>query len=154
VYTNHKNLPFDNFTTDRVHRWKLIAEEYGPEIIYIKSGTNVVADMLSRYPRTEKVVSPTEEVFVIENQPKMFPQSFKVISEAQQQDKQLLEMAKNIPDYSTKKLLQHTIIHYKNKIVTHKFSKNELLNGTIIPSSTRVLTVPQKASINIFIGRI
>jgi RNase H-like domain found in reverse transcriptase len=49
VYTDHKNLTFDNFTTDRVRRWRIIAEEYGPEIIYIKGWTNEVADMLSRY---------------------------------------------------------------------------------------------------------
>jgi RNase H-like domain found in reverse transcriptase len=36
IYTDHKNLTFDNFTTDRVRRWRLIVEEYGPDIIYIK----------------------------------------------------------------------------------------------------------------------
>jgi RNase H-like domain found in reverse transcriptase len=84
VYTNHENLTFDNFTTDRVHRWRLIAEEYGPEIIYIKGCTNVVADMLSRYPRTDKVLPPTEEAFAVEDQQEMFPLSFEVISKAQQ----------------------------------------------------------------------
>jgi hypothetical protein len=29
-------------------RWRLILEEYGPEIIYTKGSTNIVADALSR----------------------------------------------------------------------------------------------------------
>ena len=50
VYTDHKNLQADalNMASDRVYRWRLILEEYGPEIIYIKGETNIVADTLSR----------------------------------------------------------------------------------------------------------
>jgi hypothetical protein len=48
VHTDHKNLTFKEFNTDRVLRWRLIAEEYGPEIRYIKGEKNVVADALSR----------------------------------------------------------------------------------------------------------
>ena len=35
-------------TSDRVYCWRLVLEEYGPEIIYIKGKTNIVADTLSR----------------------------------------------------------------------------------------------------------
>ena len=35
-------------TSDRVYRWRLLLEEYGPEIIYIKGVDNTVADTLSR----------------------------------------------------------------------------------------------------------
>jgi hypothetical protein len=88
-----------------------------PEIIYIKGCTNVVADMLSRYQYAEKVESQVEEVFVVEDQQEMFPLAFEVISEAQQEDAQLLEIACTNPKYSTKTLLHHPVIHYKNKIV-------------------------------------
>ena len=33
---------------DRVYRWRLILEEYGPEIVYIKGIHNTVADAISR----------------------------------------------------------------------------------------------------------
>jgi hypothetical protein len=33
---------------DRVYRWRLLIEEYGPEIKYIKGIHNIVADALSR----------------------------------------------------------------------------------------------------------
>ena len=48
MYTDHKNLPYTNFNIDRVMRWCLILEEYGPELIYTIGSTNIVADALSR----------------------------------------------------------------------------------------------------------
>ena len=48
IYTDHKNLCYKNFNTNRVMRWRLLLEEYGPTIEYIKGERNVVADALSR----------------------------------------------------------------------------------------------------------
>ena len=50
IYTDHLNLTRDalGLTSDRVYRWRLILEEYGPEIVYIKGIHNTVADAISR----------------------------------------------------------------------------------------------------------
>ena len=48
IYTDHKNLMFTQFNTKRVLRWRMVLEEYGPELIYIKGQDNVVADALLR----------------------------------------------------------------------------------------------------------
>ena len=48
VYTDHKNLTYNNFNTERVMRWRLILEEFGPELKYIKGENNVVAEALYR----------------------------------------------------------------------------------------------------------
>ena len=48
VHTDHQNLRYKNFNTDRVMRWRLILEEYGPDLQYIQGKKNVVADALSR----------------------------------------------------------------------------------------------------------
>ena len=48
VHTDHKNLICKNFNTDRVMRWRLIIEEFRPELHYIKGEDNIVADALSR----------------------------------------------------------------------------------------------------------
>ncbi len=50
VYTDHKNLMQDTLvlTYDRVHRWRLLVEEYGPEVVYITGIHNTVADAISR----------------------------------------------------------------------------------------------------------
>ena len=54
VHTDHKNLTCKNFNTERVMRWRLILEEYGPTLLYIKGSHNVVADALSRLDINEK----------------------------------------------------------------------------------------------------
>jgi hypothetical protein len=53
IYTDHKNLTCKNFNTEHVMRWRLILEEYGPELRYIKGEHNVVADALSRLDLTD-----------------------------------------------------------------------------------------------------
>ena len=68
IYTDHKNLTFKNFNTDRVMRWRLIIEEYGPELVYVKGLENVAADALSRLARMSKL--PTT------NDPQTFKESF------------------------------------------------------------------------------
>ncbi len=46
VFTDHTNLMRDalGLTLDRVYPWRLLLEDYGPEIIYIKGIHNTVAD--------------------------------------------------------------------------------------------------------------
>ena len=48
VYTYHKNLTIENFTTEIVLHWRLILEEYRPEIKYIKGPDNEASDALSK----------------------------------------------------------------------------------------------------------
>jgi len=50
IYTDHKNLEsnFSNMTSQRSMRWRMLIEEFGPNINYIKGSTNTVADALSR----------------------------------------------------------------------------------------------------------
>jgi hypothetical protein len=49
VYTDHANLIRDalGMTSDRVCRWRLLLEEYGPKIVYIKGIHNTIADAIS-----------------------------------------------------------------------------------------------------------
>ena len=48
VFTDHKNLVYKTFNAERVMRWRLIIEEFGPKLTCIKGESNVVADALSR----------------------------------------------------------------------------------------------------------
>ena len=66
VYTNHKNFTYIAFNTDRVMRWRLIIEEFSPELIYIKGQNNIIADALSRLdiePPHKSDLKPTAEHF-------------------------------------------------------------------------------------------
>ena len=47
IYTDHKNLTCKFFNTNRVLIWRLILEEYGPDIEYIQGDKNTVVYVLS-----------------------------------------------------------------------------------------------------------
>jgi hypothetical protein len=62
VYTDHKNLTRDalGLTSDRVYHWRLLLEDYAPEIKYIKGIYNTVADAISRLEYDPKLNTTNE----------------------------------------------------------------------------------------------
>jgi hypothetical protein len=64
VYTDHANLMRDalGLTSDRVYQWRLLLEEYGPEIVCIKGIHNTKADAVSRL-EYDPSVNGTAECF-------------------------------------------------------------------------------------------
>ena len=48
VYTDHKNITYKMFNTEFVMHWRLILEEFVPELKYIKGENNVIANALYR----------------------------------------------------------------------------------------------------------
>ncbi len=49
VYKDHKNLTRDALvlTSDRLYQWRLLLEEYAPQIVYIKEGIyNTITDAI------------------------------------------------------------------------------------------------------------
>ena len=50
IYTDHLKITCNVFNTDRVLIWRLIIEDYGPDIEYIKGETNIVAGTLPKLP--------------------------------------------------------------------------------------------------------
>jgi len=54
VYSDHRNLThkLTQFSTQRVMRWRILLEEFGPTFKYLKGPKNVIADALSRVPTT------------------------------------------------------------------------------------------------------
>jgi hypothetical protein len=112
IYTDHQNLTYKNFNTERVMRWRLVLEEYGPEFIYIKGKHNIVADALSRL----EIAQPehNEHLTLLENLAdcygldskeldiEFFPIKFKTIQREQQKDKSLLKLLKHNDAYTLK----------------------------------------------------
>ena len=65
VYTDHQNLIYKVSESERVNRWRLLIEEFGISIEYIKGKANVIADFMSRWPKLE---SATHEVQMTQNE--------------------------------------------------------------------------------------
>ncbi len=65
VHTDHKNLIMDvlGLTSDRVYQWRLLLEEYAPEIVYIKVIHSTVADAISQIEYNPEVNSANEQNF-------------------------------------------------------------------------------------------
>ncbi len=111
VYTDHKNLTYKNFNTKRVMHWRLILEEFGLTLRYIKGTQNVVADALSHLEKENRVAhtlcsmdilsdaeykkqyaeAPSEEFFAFddEDHPESFPLTYAKIAAKQHDDAQL-----------------------------------------------------------------
>ena len=99
VYTDHKNLTYKNFNTERVLRWRLVLEEFGPTLEYLPGSKNIVEDALSRLEMTEEQFPELynlddDDLSTIEN-----PLTYKVLVKAQQNDKTLLNLASTNPSF-------------------------------------------------------
>ena len=55
IYTDHKNLTFANFNTQRVLRWRCYVEEHAPKLFYLQGKLNVLADAFSHLPRFDSL---------------------------------------------------------------------------------------------------
>ena len=96
VFTDHKNLTYKQFNTERVMRWRLILEEFGPELIYIKGENNIVADALSRLDiQPTRVLDEIQlaELYGLDDSDlpeNAFPLNYKNIAKSQHDDKLLM----------------------------------------------------------------
>ena len=62
VHTDHKNNMFENFTTQRVLRWRVLIEEFQPKFHYIQGNRNFIADWCSCVPLNYKILEREMEV--------------------------------------------------------------------------------------------
>jgi hypothetical protein len=57
---------YGKLSNDRITRWRLLLEEYGPKYVHIAGKNNIVADALSRLEKDEdEKLSETEEGLVL-----------------------------------------------------------------------------------------
>ena len=107
VFTDHKNLVYKHFNTERVMRWRLLIEEFGPKLTYIKGTHNIIADALSRMRLTEKDFSP--EAFAADDHDDLpaYPLTFSKILEEQERDNDLQAKLQQSEVYQ-KKTFQHS----------------------------------------------
>lgn len=111
IHTDHKNLTYKNFNTERVMRWRLIIEEFGPTFHYVKGESNVVADALSRLEMLPSpAASPTDvtpvalmaELYGADNDDVIFPLTFDNIMNQQKKDNVLQKQVADSSQYHFK----------------------------------------------------
>jgi RNase H-like domain found in reverse transcriptase/Reverse transcriptase (RNA-dependent DNA polymerase)/Integrase zinc binding domain len=128
VHTDHKNLTYKNFNTERVMRWRLILEEFGPELIYVQGETNIVADALSRLDIVDSPIQHSSHSIAElygatkEDLPKdILPVTYHVLHSEQQRDQALLKATHINKQYQLKSFhgggTGRTLICLHNKIV-------------------------------------
>jgi hypothetical protein len=131
AHTDHENLTYKHFNSDRVMRWRLNIEEYSPELQYIKGTHNVIAVALSQLEMNEAPLEDTQESFLglLEcfglkqpNETNFHPLNFKQLLKLQETDKTIMKI---LAMENTKYELQDfhgggkttALICYRNKIV-------------------------------------
>lgn len=90
IFTGHKNLSFERFASDRVRRWRLYVEEFGPRIQWLPGKHNVVADSLSRLEGYQQEIDQAtldreidHEVYAVDPV-EMCPMAYTLIRERQE----------------------------------------------------------------------
>ncbi|MGH7974240.1 MAG: RNase H-like domain-containing protein, partial [bacterium] len=95
VFTDHKNLIHHNFTSDRVLRWRLLIEDFRPNISYVPGPTNIEADALSRLSIKENIDDSSNilhDAYIYNpayDQVLFYPLDYEVLHANQQQDLEL-----------------------------------------------------------------
>jgi hypothetical protein len=66
VHTDHLNILYGKLLNDRITRWRLLLEEYGPKYVHIAGKNKIVLDALSRLEKEEdEKLSDIEEGLVL-----------------------------------------------------------------------------------------
>ena len=149
VHTDHINIVYGKLSNERITRWRLLLEEFGPQYVHVRGKDNVVADVLSRMEANfDEVQSPPEicacaltalesnEAFKMSKKKKniaklsddktlieaeVFPLAPNVIEQYQRNDKELSKLrSKQVSHWSTKVIEDNTLALYKNKIFIPK----------------------------------
>jgi hypothetical protein len=125
VFADHKNLICKNFNTERVMRWRLVLEEFVPDLQCIKGERNVVADAhLSRLEIDDgQDIFNISECFGYDDDdlpPSSFPLRYKDIAKAQLDNPALLLKLKTNKDFSEATFRggdkEHKLICHNGKI--------------------------------------
>jgi hypothetical protein len=136
VFTDHKNLFYKHFNTERVMRWRLILEEFGPTLTYIKGENNVLADTLSQLDLTEEEFSSDAFAGNQDDSPEEFPFSYAIIAQEQPNDPELMNR------YATSEL-------YNKKVYKHADKEYDLVIRTDEGTNQTKIMVPKSLQLKI-----
>ena len=88
---------YGNLSNNRIARWRLLLEEYGPTYVHVAGKNNVVADALSRMDADFEQEMPSADNIVemsnalSKEKDEVFPMSPQLIAKYQRKDKTLIK---------------------------------------------------------------
>ena len=127
VHTDHLNLLYDKLASNRLIRWRMLIEEFGPKFQHVAGSDNIVADTLSRIDmehRDRDEIDTGDEAIQLsymnaeEAIAEEFPMNPKLIRREQQADRDLqrrMEKDQN-QRFVTKAVEGIELIHMDEKI--------------------------------------
>jgi len=117
VFTDHKNMVYKHFNTERVMWWQLLLEEFGPKLTCVKGMNNIVADALSRLEIAEEEFSAKAFANELANEEEEFPTgyslSYKETAFRQKKDRALQNKLRTQPELHIKKPFTFSDSTYK-----------------------------------------
>ena len=134
VFSDHKNLVHAATISQsqRVMRWRLILEEFGPDIQHIKGEDNVVADAISRLPKSE--INELEyEFLALEDEEAEFPLDLHLVRDQTQKELNAVNSTfkKIINDkksgYNIKTIDNIEVVTYEDKLYVPKSLRRRTL---------------------------
>ena len=115
-HSDHKNLSFDNFKSERVRRWRLLLEEYIYEFVYTPGKASIIADMISRYPMQPISKDEIFEVNTLSPDDDYMPVDYALIESRQAADSKLQsKLSQGV--YITTTISGLNLATYKDKVV-------------------------------------
>ena len=118
LHSDHKNLSFNNFNSERVRRWRLLLEEYPYEFRYTPGRENFIADMISRFDMLPVPQLDVIDMNVQEIADDVMPIDFRLVSQHQTTDAKIMDkIATNAPHYEKQNISGYNLVFYKNKVV-------------------------------------
>ena len=137
VHTDHLNLLYKKLASGRLVRWRMILEEYGPEIRHIDGVKNKVADALSRLEMASK---PHDEIndthhtvqlsYVTQREidNESFPMHPPLIRKCQEEERSLRRLVNHDPNYQKLEVEGETLVHYRNRIYIPEQLRSRIMN--------------------------
>ena len=159
VHTDHLNLLYKKLASARLVRWRMLLEEFGPEVKHIQGEKNVVADALSRLDltkqqydeivdtKTPSQLSYANQTDISEILEELFPMSPQEIKCHQQKDEKLQKDLEEKHDYFIKKVEGQDLIMYRDRIYVPATLKKRVMDWyhtyLLHPGSTRMISTIQ-----------
>jgi len=133
IFTDHKNLTFTKFNTERVMRWRMVLEEYYPELIYLKGKHNIVADALSRL---DLIPDNAEDYLAAQNNElpaDIYPLQMSLLSHEQDKDSSIQNALQDCnTNYIRKEVRggskRHKVVFCNDKIVVPRSLRKRLID--------------------------